>query len=582
MQADDNRQKQHLGRIHLALLLTATVIILGRFMSVGGFRWSDAAVHAMNGVFVQDLLRYLPVSDPLGFAVWQYAHYPALGLIGYYPPFFAVVEAGFFAVFGISVTVARLTVVCFGLLAVSSAYGVLRRLLDRWTAFVAVLFFIVSPLIVFWSRQVMLEMPTIAMMLLSAWFFLRFFETPSWVNILGCTLAGVAATLTKQTAIFIFAVFALEVLCRRAWWVFRAKKFWFSLVLAAVFLVPYSLLTEEFAPLLKYLVTYGKSSGYLLSPRTWSFYLYNFPVMFGGGLTALMGVGAVLLVSRKLEWAKMRFMMLWLVIGYLMCTYIIHKELRYFFFVTPPLFLLAGYGLVELVRRFPSRRIALVLGLIVVGIIFIEGYSEGDSESYYDQTWIMPDYDCAARMLTADPDARIILFEGKRDGQFVFSMRRHEQEPGKHLIVRASKVLYSCASDRRWYFREHVTDKEGVLRVLANLGIDHVVIESKDLFSGGTRPGAFLRELVKEEPFKLIARLPIVTNRQEYKGVTLDVYKIKGRTRDANGSIKIPLPVMGKTIIIPLPEVLGRFKPGFEWDWEETQTPISPPGNPAE
>ena len=63
----------------------------------------------MGGVFILDLLRDLPLDDPMGYALRYFAQYPALALNWYLPGFYFV-EAGFFALFGVSETVAHWTV----------------------------------------------------------------------------------------------------------------------------------------------------------------------------------------------------------------------------------------------------------------------------------------------------------------------------------------------------------------------------------------------------------------------------------------------------------------------------------------
>jgi len=67
----------------------------------GEFWWSDSPRHALNGVFIQDLIAAFPWRDPAQFAAQYYVQYPALTIL-FYPPLFYVVSAPFFAVFGVS------------------------------------------------------------------------------------------------------------------------------------------------------------------------------------------------------------------------------------------------------------------------------------------------------------------------------------------------------------------------------------------------------------------------------------------------------------------------------------------------
>ena len=87
----------------LALLLTAP--------AAGDFWWQDAPRHAINGVFVRDFVAAQPVIHPSQWAIDYYLMRPALTIM-FYPPLFYAVEAGAFALFGVSHFVAQAVVSC--------------------------------------------------------------------------------------------------------------------------------------------------------------------------------------------------------------------------------------------------------------------------------------------------------------------------------------------------------------------------------------------------------------------------------------------------------------------------------------
>ena len=78
--------------------------------SVGGYNIieTDAARHAMNGVFLRDLVASGHFTDVLPFARAYYAHLPALSM-PYHPPL-PLIEAVFFAIFGVNALAARLAI----------------------------------------------------------------------------------------------------------------------------------------------------------------------------------------------------------------------------------------------------------------------------------------------------------------------------------------------------------------------------------------------------------------------------------------------------------------------------------------
>src|SRR5712671_4560850 len=74
----------------------------------GEFWWSDSPRHALNGAFIMDLIGSMP-SDPKTWAMQYYVQYPALTIL-FYPPLFYVTLAPFYALFGVSHSVAVMVV----------------------------------------------------------------------------------------------------------------------------------------------------------------------------------------------------------------------------------------------------------------------------------------------------------------------------------------------------------------------------------------------------------------------------------------------------------------------------------------
>ena len=120
----------------------------------------------MDGIFVHDFLTDRPWRHPLGYALSYYKQYPALGFI-FWPPFFAVVEGLFFLVGGVSVTTARVCVAAFAVLMALSAYAASRVTQARLFALAAALLIVWNPTLRDLARGVMLEVPVLAMALLT-------------------------------------------------------------------------------------------------------------------------------------------------------------------------------------------------------------------------------------------------------------------------------------------------------------------------------------------------------------------------------------------------------------------------------
>ena len=158
-----------MDRVDLALLVILCLIasvVMGKDISVGGLRFGDTSVHAMDGVLIHDWIAAGPEAwvSPMTFAEKQYGQYPCLGIGRHYPPGFAMVEAAFFAVLGISPVTARLTVVFFALVLVVGTYTFVRQFSTPPVATLSSVLLITLPEVTLWGRQAMLEVPTLAVL----------------------------------------------------------------------------------------------------------------------------------------------------------------------------------------------------------------------------------------------------------------------------------------------------------------------------------------------------------------------------------------------------------------------------------
>lgn len=132
------------GRRKLADLI-AFLILLGVALAMlvtsprsGNFWNSDSPRHAMNGVFVKDLIASHPFHNPVRYAVDYYLKYPAL-TIGLYPSLFFLLSAPFFALFGVSHLAALLPVTILFFVYITGCYAVARRWLNWPLALAAAL-----------------------------------------------------------------------------------------------------------------------------------------------------------------------------------------------------------------------------------------------------------------------------------------------------------------------------------------------------------------------------------------------------------------------------------------------------------
>ena len=209
LSADD----KSLVRWRLAIVVLVG-LVAARDIGQAGFGFPDASRHAMDGVLFWDMLRDGGYTQPIEFTKQFYGRYPCLGFPFHYPPLFALSEVPFFALFGLSSATARLCVLCWHVGAVLLLFEIGRRVIGLTGGVLAALFFATSPVVLEWSRQVMLEAPTTCMLLLATWLLLRWEEQPGVLRAWFWAAALVGALLSKQTAIFIIGAHALYLLAR--------------------------------------------------------------------------------------------------------------------------------------------------------------------------------------------------------------------------------------------------------------------------------------------------------------------------------------------------------------------------------
>ena len=126
----------------------------------------DSNRHVVTAIFFRDFLTDGQFIDPKGYAEQYFEQYPALGLL-VWPPLFHGVCGLAMLVFGTSVTVARVLVLLSLAVSCWCVLRISRRVLDADRAAAVMVLYAVLPIIFDYSRDVMLEMPTLALVLLA-------------------------------------------------------------------------------------------------------------------------------------------------------------------------------------------------------------------------------------------------------------------------------------------------------------------------------------------------------------------------------------------------------------------------------
>jgi len=437
----------------------------------GGFWWSDASRHAMNGAFFYEFLTDLPLANPIEYAVDFYLRYPALS-IGFYPPFFAVAESWVFFLTGPSHFSAQLTVAIFYFLAMAGAYRLSSQWIPRIHAVGFVLLFAGAQQITFWGRQVMLEIPAYAFLIWSVHYFFRYLTTEKNTFLELSVLLFALGCYTKLNLVFMTPVFIVFLLINAKASALKNWRFWLALLSGGLLLSPLAYMTLHFGQTNIGAVVGGQATGELdrTSVENWLYYLKHIPMQFGalnlvfliGSLAALAGANLGEKTDRRLLW----FFGAWFVWGYLCFSLIALKEPRHGIFLIFPLLFIA----MLIVSRTPARG-GLSYGLLGFAILNLLG-----TVIFFPAPYVRNHAAAADYVASELPRGYRAMIHGYRDGNFIFNLWRHGHRRDL-AVLRSDKFLLDMAVKRSMGVEEKELTAPRMLEMLNDYGVYFVVCE---------------------------------------------------------------------------------------------------------
>ena len=523
----------------LLLLAVAILLLYKTSPTQGDFWWSDAPRHAMDGAFYYDMARAIPIAHIRQWAMNYYLQYPAVTVLTY-PPLFAVVEAAFFWVFGVSHATAQLTVSMFFLAAAWGAYFLARRWVSRVAALAVALLFIGTPAMALWGRQVMLEIPTFAFLLWAAYFFFLYLDSDKARYLYLAVLLVLGAAYTKQPAVFVVLPFLLTLYFVYRNGLFRRLEFWLSGLLFAGGLLPLAIYTWLWG---RANVQQAVGGGWVqhsrLSPTTWSYVAsYEWPLQMGWAVLALAityCVGCLFKKEWRLPRSAMFFLVAWVASGYVFFTAIAVTSQRYTIFLIFPFALFAVLAIVRLLPAKSAAYVALAFAALFFGYTLarhpvprISGYR-----------------DAAQYVCSAAPPNSVIMFSGWRDGSFVFNVRSLPE--CKNLtVIRSDKLLLRVAIHRDLFGVKELGVAEANLKeMIGRFGVRYIVIEPD--FWNDLQSMQMLVRTIHEDQFKLLTTINAVNNR-EHNGSRLEIYQNLAPISREKNTLKVELPVSGISV----------------------------------
>lgn len=514
----------------------AALILFATAPHDGEFWYSDAPRHALNGVFVKDLVETFP-SEPSAWAMEYYLRYPALTIL-LYPPLFYAISAPFYAVFGVSHATA-LSVVLIHYFALALGLNMLaRRWLPPIAAFAVGLSIMASPEAALWGRQVMLDIPSLAFCVWAIVALGRYADTKKPLLLYLAVALALCAAYTKISGAFLFPVIALILVSahgREAW---RDRHRWIAALFAAVALVPLVVLTIEFGGAnVRSVVDVGNAEASRTTLEGWLWYARQFPALMGWPLL-LPAIVALVLLRFRLPAAPTRtdlvLLTSWFVIGYVFFSLIDLKDARHALFFLPPMLIAAGLVISTLVPRRIGEGTLLTL-VVVLGIYTWREYPVPSVTGYRAAAeWIAEH---------ADKNA-IVAFSGERDGSFVFNLRTMESRPDV-TTLRTDKLLLSVAVSRDLGVQQKSYSEVEIAALLDRDGVSYIV--AQDDFWTDIPAMARLGTVLRSSHFEDVQNIPVVAT-VPTRDRMLRIYRNLGEVNADPGKIELDLPIVGRTV----------------------------------
>jgi hypothetical protein len=506
--------------------------------------WGDMPKYLMNGVYMLDVLGDRPfdsIDTFMEYTRLYYARYPALTL-GHHPPLLSAAEVPMFAIFGISVVSARIVIYFSFVSAVVLLYLLVDRVYGRIAAVAAAVFLATSPLTVQLGRSVLSEMPTLALIMASAYCLQRFCETERRLALAGFVTAAALSLYAKQLALFVFpAYFAAALMALGPARLLRRDVVLAVLAIGVLALpiVPMTLILSR--DNVEWVVASVQHASPPLASILWRVLepQLTLPVL------ALASVGLVrAFVTRD---RRAVFFAVW-VVGALAAVVVAGRSEpdRYGIYTAPALCALAASTVVGARRR---RTATAALAVVLLA---------GAFQAVVASRVSLPGgagYEEAARFVASSNPGPTVLFSGDVDtGFFIFFARKHD--PDRRLaVLRADKLLTTPGGDEVEE-RKRIEGRDEIYGLLKRAGTRFVVIEDQP---SELEVLNWLREELRSARFAERWRRPIGTRDPRLRGTDLVVYEyLEATPPDPSAELSMDLPLAGRSVGVTLSDLLER------------------------
>ena len=277
------------------------------------------------------------------------------------------------------------------------------------------------------------------------------------------------------------------------------------------------------------------------APASLTFYLTCLPRQLGLPVLLLAIIGLACCLRR---WRSTgTFLLAWFVACYVMLTVSGYKTPRYFYPALLPFAAFAAVAVGLLMKSFRRPRVRTALFAAVAGLCC--------SVALATSVKHRPDY---GPVVVANQDRiarRIVLFNGLRDGDFVFAVRQHLPWRAA-VVIRGSKLFYSCTAYPELDFTSYVSSEADVATLLDRYAFHCLVVERENKLDLAQHE-MVQTYLSRGDAYRRVATYHLRADpAPSYRDATLDVYEAREAKRRSVDELVIPSPRGNRTVRVNL------------------------------
>ena len=547
------------SRIRRAILLIALPVALHLVCArpVEPVFGGDSNRHVVTSIFFRDLLTDTitsgHLSNPKDYAEQYYEQYPALGLL-VWPPLFHGVCGVAMLIFGTSVEVARWLVLLSFIVSCWCVYRMACRILDDDLAAAVMILYSIAPLIFDYSRDVMLEMPALALVMVSVDQFDLWLRGTRLRHLYFAAISASLAALTRFDAAVLIPFYLTMFLLRGGWGKLWSRHVLIASAIAIVLVGPvYLVIAKEMGHLHVRQAAQsvggsedGTANAFLATKNLW-YYPVAIVEQSGWPAAVLCIIGFALSLRQSHRLQNSTF------IALMAATYVTFSPLaelraRHAIYWMPSVAFFAVCGLEAILgflrRTFSgerqgvsppsatgiSRRAdALPLAVGTYAILFASTAFGAMSLP----TYRVEGYgSAAAQILEQTSPGDSVFFDGWWDGNFTYHMR-HLDPSRSRSVIRGDKLLYDFVCVPTTDFQKHVKNDREIVAKFIEANPKFVVLENPQFFQT-IEFAQELRDLVKNHPdiFEPVNQIPVQSSIAHLPEFHIDVLRFNAQAAD--------------------------------------------------